>query len=170
VPEVRPAAAALDPGREFERIVQAQTPGFGVDARPARSALRIGQDALKFTVRSDRDGFLYVLLHGADGTLTLLFPNQKVAANRIRSQQALTLPGADWALDTSEPPGPEHFLVLVSARPRDFSHLSPRTEGWFQQFGSGADLAGLAGRPRCDGAEPCADEFGATAFKVEVLR
>jgi len=164
------AAAAPDPDREFERIVQSQTPGFGVDARPARSSLRIGQDALRFTVRSERDGYLYVLLHGADGTLMLLFPNQIASANRIRSQQALTLPSADWLLDTSEPPGPEHFLVLVSTRQRDFSALSPRPEGWFQQFDSGADLAGLAGRPRCDGAEPCADEFGATAFKVEVLR
>ena len=178
---VAKVTAVLDPGAEFERIVQAQTAGFGVDARPARSSFRIGKDALAFNVRSDRDGYLYVLLHGPDGSLMLLYPNQKSGPNRIRGQQTLALPAADWALETSEPPGPEHFLVLVSSRPRTFSDLSPRPDGWFQQLATGAEAAAvvrntaspvsaLAGRPRCEGAEPCADEFGATAFKVEVVR
>ena len=46
--------------------------------------IQIGKDALEFTVKSARKGFVYVLIAGADNkTLTLLFPNKVDSNNQI---------------------------------------------------------------------------------------
>jgi hypothetical protein len=164
---------------EFDRIVRAQTPGYSVETSIAARQLRIGRDKLSFTVSSQRDGHVYVLVRGADGALTLLFPNTQASDNRIRAGQSLRLPHASWMLEASEPAGTEHFLVFVSKEPRDFTQVTQRREGWFQTLHTGDAAAALArsdpgpgsvlaGRVGCV-ATGC-DEYGAARFEVDIVR
>jgi Domain of unknown function (DUF4384) len=148
----------------------------------ARPQLRIGRDKLSFTIKSSRDGFVNVLLQGPDGSLLQLFPNSQSADNRIKAGQTLTLPQANWVLDTAEPAGAEHFLVIVSQHPRDYSALSTRREFYFLDLPTGesatALMAGwkhatpmLLGAPsaKADCQGGACDVFGAARFTVEVV-
>jgi len=175
------AAASFDVGADFKRVVQAQSPGFGLQASAANSQLRIGRDELKFTVQSDRDGYLYVLALGSDGLLTQLYPNTSSGALKLRKGQSLTLPQPPIVFETTEPIGPAQLLVMVSSRERDHSLLQPRKDGPFRQFPIGADalrlvaahpsaLPLLAGRAICPGSTTCDDEFGAAVIKVQTVR
>jgi serine/threonine protein kinase len=181
-------AAALpenwDAREEFDKIVQAQSSGFTVAAASTKPQFRIDRDFLGFTVKSTRDGFVNVLVLGQDGSLILLFPNTKAADNRIKAGQVLALPQSSWPMGTFEPPGPQHFLVIVSAHPRDYSALSQEREFMFLKLPTGEKAAALAtslksknqfttsvllGTGNNCTANNC-DEFGAAQFSVDVVR
>jgi hypothetical protein len=164
---------------EFDRVMQGRQPDFSVRASAAQARLRIGRDRLAFTVDSARDGHVYVLVGGPDGSLLLLFPNSQSSDNRIRAGKPLSLPQPAWPLDTFEPTGIEQFVVLVSEHPRDFSKLGAGREDWFLKLptGAAAVAAGrahsgpgsvLAGKARC--TAPACDQYGAARFQVEVVR
>lgn len=179
-PSARPDAAgaagsAMTVAEAFDRIVQARQAGFPVEAQPDQARLHIGRDRLGFAVRSGRDGHVYVLTGGSEGVVRLLFPNTMAGANRIRAGETLHLPQASWPMETTEPVGTEHFVVIVSEQARDFAHLGPEREAWFLrmpadalQRPAGAGGAPLAGRAAC--AAPGCDRYGAARFSVDVLR
>lgn len=182
VPAPAPAPVARAPFSiegEFDRIVQAATPGFTVEASSAKQQLRIGRDRLRYTVTSSRDGYVYTLVKGPDGSLLLLHPNTLSRGNRISAGQPLVLPPADAPLDTSEPAGREDFLILVSAVPRSFDHLKGKRDT-FLFLPTGAEAEALAaahsgpgstfaGRPgNCEG-EACT-AYGAVRFSVDVVK
>jgi len=182
-PAPAPAPARFDVGEQFDRVIAGQTAGYAVTAAAAKPQLRIGRDKLSFTVKSARDGYVNVLLQGPDGALMQLFPNTQSTDNRIKAGQTLTLPQASWVLDTAEPAGPEHFLVVVSQHPRDFSELSNKREFYFLTLPTGDTATALAvqwkrstpmllGAPSpkaaCEGAS--CDEYGAARFTVEVVK
>ncbi len=178
-PVAPPAAPALlSVLDEFERVVKGSQPDFQVKVKPALSRLRIGRDRLSFTISAARAGHVYVLVAGADGSLLLFYPNNMAGGERLLPGQSLTLPQAHWALDTTEPAGAEHFLVIVSEHPRDFSQLSQERETWFLRLPTGSAGAGLtqahsgagsvlAGKARCGG--PDCDVYGADRFTLEVV-
>ena len=164
---------------EFDRVMQGRQAGFSVQASAAQARLRIGRDRLAFTVDSVRDGHVYVLVGGPDGSLMLLFPNSRASDNRIRAGKPLSLPQPSWRLDTFEPTGNEQFVVLVSEHPRDFSKISTGREEWFLKLPTGAAAvaagrehpgagSALAGKARC--SAPGCDVYGAARFTVEVVR
>jgi hypothetical protein len=172
------APAVLSIASEFDRLMQARSADFIVQASPDATRLRIGRDRLRFKVTSSQDGHVYVLVGGPDGSLQLLFPNSMAADSRIRAGQTLSLPQPSWPLDTSEPVGTELFAVIVSAHPRDFSHLSQERAAWFLNLPTGAAGGALAGRhagagsvvsgkARCSGAG--CDRYGAALFSVDVV-
>jgi hypothetical protein len=179
-----PAAVAVQPPPfsvvgEFDRMMQGRQQDFVVQASPAQTRLRIGRDRLSFKVSSAREGHVYVLVGGPDGSLMLLYPNSVANDNRIRAGQTLTLPQASWLLDTAEPAGAEHFMVIVSEHPRDFSQLSQERDDWFLRLPTGAAGAALAsayagrgsamaGKANCDTAD--CDVYGAARFTLEVVR
>ncbi|WP_310384850.1 DUF4384 domain-containing protein [Roseateles sp.] len=178
------AAASLAPSQAFEQILQAQTAGFKVTATSAKQQFRIGKDPLAFTVESARDGFVNVLMLGQDGALLLLFPNAQAPDNRIKAGRPLALPQNSWPLETAEPPGPQQFLVIVSAQPRDYSALSKERDEMFLKLPTGEQAAALTqalkangqlttsyllGLGRACSASNC-DDFGAAQFAVEVVR
>ncbi len=171
----------FDVGAEFDKVVAAQTPGFELDARPGKSVLRIGRDELTFNVQAERDGYLYVLVFGADGALTLLYPNTTSGALKVRKGHALKLPQAPVFFETSEPAGPTLLLVMVSNRQRDYGALQPRKDGPYRLLPTGAAAQRLAtahtgprpllaGSPICPSAAACDDEFGAALIKVDTVR
>ena len=165
---------------EFDKVMSAQTAGYTVTATPARPQLRIGRDKLAFEVSSSRDGYVQVLLLGPDQSLVLLYPNSAATAHAIKAGQRLVLPQANWPLLASEPTGPEHFLVVVSSSPRDYSALVQGNEYIFKKLPTGAAAAEIAARhsgamPLLLGApgKKCSadcDVFGAALFSLEVTR
>ena len=185
-PAPAPAAAArtgpFSPQDEFDRIVAAQTPGFGVEAAPVKQHFRIGHDRLAFTVKSARDGYVYVLLHSTDGAFMQLFPNKMGKANRIRAGEVMKLPQASWPMDVAGPEGTDRFVVIVSTNPRDFSQASLKMDGGFGEFPmngaaeaivktyTGSAGSPFAGRPQCSGGGSCPDEFGAAQFSSEEVQ
>ncbi len=171
-------AAPITVQSEFQRLMAGRHADFAVQANAAKPQLRIGRDRLRFQVTSARDGHVYVLVGGPDGSLLLLYPNSKVSDSRIRAGQTLTLPQPSWPLDTTEPAGTEQFAVIVSEHARDFMHLSQERVAWFLQLPTGAAGAALAnghagpgsvmaGKARCSGVG--CDRYGAALFTVDVV-
>lgn len=185
-PPAPPPAAPprFDPEREFERVVQGQTAGFGVTATAQKTELRIAsRDQVRFKVTAERDGFLHVVGLSADGSLALLVPNANSTAVRVRKGQTYSFPSNDgFFLTASEPVGSGRMLVIVSPQPRKFDALKPRAEGPVKVLASGdeatalmADFKGsgsmLAGQIQCPaGAAGCADEYGAALMSFETVR
>ena len=176
------AAAGFDVGTEFERIKQAQTPGFNLQALATKSQLRIGHDELSFTVQSERDGFLYVQAYSSDGSLMLIYPNATVGSQKIRKNQSLKLPQPPIFFETTEPVGPTLLLVMVSSRERDFAALQPRKDGPYRLLPVGLEAQRIAaaqpasrvplqaGRAICPSALPCEDEFGTAVIRFDTVR
>ena len=187
-PAVAPATApsvttAFDLGTEFSRVVQAQTPGFGVAATADKATLKIGHDEIGFTVTSERDGHLYIFARASDGTLAQVVPNTNSGAVRIKKGQRFHFPRGDGAaLDASDPPGPVELLAVVSTLQRDFSELEPsRREGAFKILPSGADAAAvvarhkgpqpfMVGRAICPASGDCDSGFGAAVLIIDTVR
>jgi serine/threonine protein kinase len=176
-----PTARRFDAQEQFERVLAGQTPGFGVQAQAAKSQLRIGKDNLGFSISSTRAGYVQVLVLGPDGSLLQLFPNSQAKPLRIQPGQTLKLPQANWPLETVEPAGPEHFLVVVSEQPRDYAVLSTEREYLFVKLPTGERADALLGQwtlptpmllgtaPKgCQGAD--CEAYGAAKFTVEVVR
>ena len=98
----------------------------------AKDALVIGQDALAFSVKSDRAGYVYAALAGSDGkALYMLFPNDLDQNNKVEAGQTLKLPQGNWRIKSSGPAGTNHLLVMVADAPRDLTALGGRKSGPF---------------------------------------
>ena len=175
---VNTGATAFSIPSEFDRVMQGRQTDFQVQASANTPQLRIGKDRLGFKVSAARSGYVYVLVGGPDGSLLLLYPNSKTPDSRIRAGQTLSLPQANWPLDTAEPTGAEDFAVIVSEHPRDFSHLSQERVAWFLQLPTGAAGFALAqghqgpgsvmaGKARCSSVG--CDRYGAARFSVNVV-
>ena len=123
---------------------------------------------------------MHVLVAGPDGSLVQVLPNSAIKALRIQAGQTLSLPPASFPLDTADPAGREDFLVIVSARPRQYTALGATVQDTFLVLPTGDRLAALAtaakGKPSiltgsplpCDGAD-CWD-YGAARFSVDVVK
>lgn len=91
----------------------------------ATPRMRIGKDKLELTVKSARDGFVYVMLAGPENkALALLFPNQVDGNNRIAAGKEMKIPRPAWSLPSDGPPGTNTLLVIVSDGPREMSSLT----------------------------------------------
>lgn len=97
-----------------------------------KDKLKIGQDAMDFSVQSDRAGYVYVALAGSDNkSVYLLFPNDLDQNNKIEAGQQLLLPRPNWRLKAGGPVGTDSLLVLVSDAPRDLTPLATSKAGPF---------------------------------------
>ena len=182
-----PAAPALptrfEPEREFDRILQGQTAGFGVRASALKTELSIkGKDELKFKVDADRDGYLYLLATSTDGTLALLVPNKKSPTVRVKKGQTYSFPTKDgFFLPAPEPVGGFKMLAIVSSNPRKFDAMKPKPEGPILAMPTGDEAlrlaqafkgpnSPLAGEPSCaPGVPACADEYGAALMSLQTV-
>ncbi|MFO1294433.1 MAG: serine/threonine-protein kinase [Rubrivivax sp.] len=175
------APPAFDTLRELERVVAGQTPGFVVRAETPKSVLRIGKDEFRFSVTSERDGYLTVLGLAPEGTLARLVPNQRSGVVRLKKGQTWRFPAGDgFVLDTQDPPGPTQLLLIVSASARSFDALEPETSGPVQVFPPRDALAALAarqdaaapplaGRARCSAAAACPEDYGAALLRYDTV-
>ena len=177
-PQATPPRRGFEIREEFDKVIAGQMAEFKVRAAPLQKTLRIGRDKLAFDVSSSRAGYVHVLVLGPDGSLLLLFPNAQSSDNAIKAGQTLRLPQDKWLLDTSEPAGPEDFLVIVSAQPRDYSELSKDREFIFLKLPTGqrgAELAAawtrstpllLGGLKNCPSAD--CESYGAASFSLTI--
>lgn len=98
----------------------------------AKNTLKIGQDALDFSVRSDRSGYVYVAQAGSDNkALYLLFPNDLDKGNRIQANVPLALPRPHWRVKAGGPAGTDSLLVMVTDGPRDWEAFPAQRTGPF---------------------------------------
>ncbi len=185
-PAPTPTAAAPTPeyelAAEFQRLVQLQTPGHAVELTLVRTTLRSDKDALAFTVRSAQDGLLYVYNRGSDGSLLQIYPNRKSGALRVRKNVAIDLPRPqDDELRITGPSGSSDILVMVSRHARDHSELPARDDHGYAFYPTGDTAAALAarqtgplpwfaGKVKCPGQAPCADEFGAAVATIQIVQ
>ncbi|MGM9485078.1 serine/threonine protein kinase [Roseateles sp. NT4] len=166
---------ARDLPSQFRSLVARHSEGFDVHAEAERPTLRIDRDDLRFSVSATREGYVYVLLAGPDGSLVQLYPNDKAKNNHIGAGETMRLPGANWPLKASDPPGPEHFFVLVTAEPRSFAPWSTEKDSGYgfltlpAQGPAGAPPGWLLGQPDCGHAN-CKADYGAAVFSVEAVK
>ena len=173
---------AFDPVAEFERIVQAQTPAFAVQASADKTQMRAGRDELKFQLSSEREGYVYVFGYSSDGALVLLVPNARSGTVRVKKGQTWRFPTGDgFYLPADEPVGTSSVLVMVSARQRNFDAMRPRAENLVRFFPTGESARALAaqhrgpgsvlaGTPLCAADAACGDEYGAALLRVETVK
>ena len=143
--------------------------------------VRIGRDRLSFRLRSNKSGYLYVLMAGTDNQhFYRLFPNSIDDRNRVEAGKEISLPRAGWVMVAGGPPGANQFVAVVSENPRDFSDTGLAKVDPFSEFPfeAAAQLAAshptgqspFLGKLACpDGAAECADAYGAAVFTIEEI-
>lgn len=103
-----------------------------VNLTTADPTLKIGRDAINFTLTSREGGYVYLLMVGSDGqTFDLLFPNQLDRNNLIEPGASMRLPRPSWQLTAEGPPGKDTLLAIVTDNPRDFSDAGLKPSGPF---------------------------------------
>jgi hypothetical protein len=153
----------------------------------AKDRLKIGQDVLDFSVRSDRAGYVYVALAGSDNkSLYLLFPNDLDQGNRVEAGQPLQLPRPNWRVKAGGPAGTDNLLVMVTDGPRDLTPLAASKAGPFVSSLNDADGRARLGAlmstsrlvtsqectaPAARRSNPlCSDAYGASLISVEEVK
>jgi hypothetical protein len=125
---VRPAAPAdllrqLHNQRDATRVL---------DVQAHSTRLRINQDPLRLSIRSPREGYLYLALAGSDqSSLYLLYPNSADGNNLIKAGEEMVLPRPHWRVTAGGPKGMDSLLVIVTDSPRDLSQLKGSQAGPF---------------------------------------
>ncbi len=72
-------------------------------------------DLVRFRIRANFDGYLYVMNHATSGIYTLLFPQDRSEnENRIRANAEYLIPGTDAQFRIAGPPGHEIIYWLIS--------------------------------------------------------
>jgi len=115
-----PAAKAQAPpatGGALHIVVQKRE-GKSIRLMPEKHVFQRG-DQVRLRVRSDSDGYLYVLNRSSSGKIALLFPaGEAQPMNRIERDHEYTLPATSQHWFTIEdPPGYETLYFLVSTQP-----------------------------------------------------
>ncbi|MGH8798380.1 MAG: DUF4384 domain-containing protein, partial [Caldimonas sp.] len=140
-------------------------------------------DNLSFSIKSDREGYLYVLLHGTDGVVLQVYPNELDKGNRMHAGQSIAVPPPasagrnSWNLPAGGPAGTDTLIAIVSANPRDFSATGMKVSDRFLQTtrdraaevarGNAGAKPLFLGKPVC--REPCTDDYGARIFSAEEI-
>jgi uncharacterized protein YraI len=182
-----PVITPLTGEQALKRLFEQRDGKRKVTVTTSKAQLKIGQDTLDFSVKSDKAGYVYVALAGSDNqSLYVLFPNDLDKNNRIEAGQALALPRANWKVRASGPEGVNQLLVLVSDGPRDLAALAKNKAGPFTaslnnaegraELGalltnSGEGRTDLCRNPTARKANPhCSDAFGAAMLRVEEVK
>lgn len=180
-PALPPAAPAkpFSPLDEIDRLFQQRSRDYSVAVEVEQAQVRIGRDRLRFRLRSNKPGYLYVLMVGTDKQhFYKIFPNAVDSKNRIDAGKELALPRPGWIMVSDGPPGADQFVAIVSEQPRDFTDSGLVAVDPFAEFPfeAAAQLAAsqptgqspFIGKVKCpDGAAACSDAYGAAVFTIE---
>jgi hypothetical protein len=181
-PAPPPSQPAAEPGRPFSpadaiaQVFELRDVSHGVAVTLEKTTVRVGKDKLRFQVKSDRAGYLYILMLGTDKQhINLLFPNSLDQKNQAKGNQVINLPRPGWAMTAGGPPGTNEFIALVSEQPRDFKKIGLTKVGPFAEFSMdnvaamsrSSSSAVLAGTPVCAAGAPCSAAYGAARFTIE---
>lgn len=132
-----------NPNQALESLRQAADPTIPVEIVISKARLKIHQDLLHFSVRTGRQGYLYLLHIGTDGKFYQLFPNNRDSNNFVKAGTH-TFPRQTWGIQAQGPAGTGYFMAYLSDGPRsfakemgaegDFSVAEP-TEGTVRKLG-----------------------------------
>jgi hypothetical protein len=163
----------------LQDIVAGADRALVVDASLNKTVLVINRDRLVFRVRSSESGYLYFFAGSTDMLhFYLLFPTESdQRGNRIEAGREVTLPRRPDYFTAGGPPGPNHFAVVVSRRPRDFSQTGLQRAGndipefdidsarqrWLARTGPSSPFIGEA---VCNAMQPCDGGYGARLLEV----
>jgi len=183
-----PATPALvdkkqfDPLKALDEIFQRRDPNHAVTVSTEKAQTRIGKDPLRFRIRSARTGYVYLLMVGTNRSdFFLLFPNAVDKRNRIKAGEQLDLPRSEWKMIAEGPPGTDHFVVIVSDQPRDFTvaglepidpfaEFPPQRAARLHHAYTGSTPL-FAGKATCTDATPdCPGSYGAAVFSIEEIQ
>jgi Protein kinase domain/Domain of unknown function (DUF4384) len=169
----------FDPLKALDEIFELRDRNHAVTASTVKAVARIGEDPLRFKIRSAKKGYVYLLMVGTNRQdFFLLFPNAVDKKNYVRAGEQLDLPRPEWKMIADGPPGTDHFLVIVSNYPRDFSSAGLQNFDSFARFAP-EDASRLyreyrgstplfAGKAMCEAGTPgCSELYGAAVFSVE---
>ncbi|MEW6756463.1 MAG: caspase family protein, partial [Candidatus Latescibacterota bacterium] len=140
-----------NPSPPFRVAVWAtKTPKPG-DKRPRFQEMRIG-DPVYFHFRSDRDAYLTLLNVGAEGSITILYPNQFYPNSRVVANKTYTIPSPEmgFELHLSGPPGQEMVKAIATEFAVDLSSLTAQQVGGFRSLAMDPALQ-AGGRSVVDG-------------------
>lgn len=171
----------FDPLKALDEVFEGRDRNHAVTVSTGKAQARIGKDLLRFGIRSAKTGYVYLLMIGTNRSdFFLLFPNAVDRNNRIKAGEELDLPRPEWKMIAAGPPGTNHFVVVVSDRPRDFSSTGLTTVDPFAEFppekagqlyrtyrGSAPLFAGKAVCP--DSIADCSESYGAAMFSIEEI-
>jgi Caspase domain/Domain of unknown function (DUF4384) len=179
--------APLTGEQALKRLFEQRDGKRKVTVTTSKTQLKIGQDTLDFSVKSDKAGYVYLALAGSDNqSLYVLFPNDLDKNNRIEAGQTIALPRANWKVRAGGPEGTDQLLVVVSDGPRDLTALAKNKAGPFTASLNNADGRAELGalltnsevgstaacsNPAARKANPhCSDAFGAAMLRVEEIK
>ena len=121
-PKVEPALASM---ATLQDIQKQGNPKRVVSVSLNKPSLKIGKDSLDITIKSNHDGFVYLVLLGSDSSsFYILYPNGLDKNNQIRAGEPLRIPKADWKVAANGPVGIDNLLVMVSDSPRKLNNLT----------------------------------------------
>ena len=183
-PAPAPAPVALTGEQALHQLFDQRDAKRRVAVTVRQESLKIGQDALDFTVQSNRAGYVYVALAGSDNqSVYLLFPNDLDQNNKIEAGQTLQLPRPNWRVKAAGPAGTDHLLVMVTDAPRDLTLLSASKAGPFvaslndaqgrANMGALMTTSQLVASQTCQNTAVrrnnplCSDAYGASMFAIE---
>jgi len=107
-------------------------------------------DLVRFRIRANFEGYLYVVNHATSGGYTLLFPQaQSADENRIRPNTEYLVPGTDAQFRITGPPGHEVIYWLISPTSLQGTDLSNRA-GLFAPPPAKASKPDAQLLPRCN--------------------
>ena len=178
---VAEAKVAFSPSAVTELLFRARSQDWPLNASANPVVAQIDKDSVRFSIQSERAGFLYIFMFDADQQhWWLVFPNGRDRDNRLTAGAPLLLPRKSWSLTPSGPPGITRFLALATENRRDFSAAGLKIGPDFGEFDLAAAASAyqaaadpvtiFAGSAQCaDGQPACARQFAAAQFQIEEI-
>ncbi|MCX9156598.1 serine/threonine-protein kinase [Niveibacterium sp. 24ML] len=176
-PAAEPAAAKpVSLPEAQQRLLASASADFGVQIDKVKSPAAIGRDALGFSLRAAKGGYVYLFLHDkGTGMVFNLFPNALDPDNLLPAGRTMRFPRENWTYDADVPRGDWEVTAIVSESPRDFPGLGLTPQDGILSAPLAAveaaltrnGVAAISGALHCaDGASQCGDAYGATSFSV----
>lgn len=126
---VEPKATVGQPGSLASQATVPQFPGSGLfnDHPPFLAGVKVNHsdltyragDTLSVEFTAEREAYLYLLYHQADGSSLLLFPNEARSDGHVAANQSVTVPqpNEEFRFRVAAPFGAEVLQVVASLKP-----------------------------------------------------
>jgi hypothetical protein len=170
-------SAPLPVGRIIDTLHEQRDPSWPVTVDVASDRVQIGKDRLSFRLRSERGGYVYLLMQGTDRShFYQLFPNGLDKNNRLQGNAEMSLPRSNWEMVAGGPAGLNRFIALVTPSPRNFASAGLGGSQPFSEFDpqvaarvfADRGAAPFAGEPAgCKLDQQSCASYGAAVFEIE---